>query len=216
MTCCHCEAADGVFGDKIARKDLARYRKRGPNATTRWLLDAVGSAPITGARLLDVGSGIGVLSHVLLDGPASHATLVDESGAYQTVARELAADRGTSERCTFVHGDFVEVQPTLPEVDLVTLDRVVCCYPEYAPLLSAAADTGAAWCGIAYPRNRWYIRAVISVLNLGFRLRRSDFRVFVHPEHRMLGILEAAGFVSRSEGGSFVWRMRLMERLRST
>jgi len=212
MSCCHCAAADGVFGEKIARKDLARYRKRGPNATTRWLIEAVRDQRVKGAHLLDIGSGIGVLSHELLTDTAAHATLVDESSAYQTVARDLAAELGTGERLTFVHGDFVQVKPALSDVDLVTLDRVVCCYPEYSPLLRAVADTGARWCALAYPRNGWHIRAVISILNLGFRLRRSDFRVFVHPEARMMEILEAAGFHSRSVGGTFVWRTRLLER----
>ena len=211
MSCCHRDAADGVFGEKIARKDLARYRKRGPNATSRWLIEAVRNRRVTATHMLDVGSGVGVLSHELLTDTAAEATLVDESSAYQAVARDLAAERGTSERCTFVHGDFVQVRPA-PQADLVTLDRVVCCYPEYAPLLSAVADTGARWCALAYPRNGRHIRAVISILNLGFWLRRSDFRVFVHPEGRMLQVLEDAGFRSISEGGTFVWRTRLMER----
>jgi magnesium-protoporphyrin O-methyltransferase len=213
MSCCHCDAADGVFGERIARKDLARYRKRGPNATTRWLVDAVRSQPVAAAHLLDIGSGIGAVSQELLMDAAAHATLVDESSAYQAVAGDLAAERGTSERCTFVHGDFVQVRQAIPEVDLVTLDRVVCCYPEYVPLLSAVGDTGARWCALAYPRNGRHIRAVISLLNLGFRLRRTDFRVFVHPERRMLQVLEAAGFRSIAEGGTFVWRTRLMERV---
>jgi len=215
MSCCHCDAADGVFGERIARRDLARYRKRGPNATTRWLIEAVRSQRVKAAQLLDIGSGIGVLSHELLTDTAAHATLVDESSAYQAVARDLAAERGAAERCTFVHGDFVRVTQALPDVDLVTLDRVVCCYPEYSPLLSAVVDTGARWCALAYPRNGRHIRAMISILNLGFRLRRSDFRVFVHPEARMLEILEAAGFRNTSDGGTFVWRTRLLERVQT-
>ncbi|MDH3298008.1 MAG: class I SAM-dependent methyltransferase, partial [Gemmatimonadota bacterium] len=107
MTCCHCDAADGVFSEKIARRDRARYQKRGPNATTRWLIQAVRNERISGARLLDVGSGIGAISHELLTSVAAQATLVDESRAYQAVAKDLAAERETMDRCTFVHGDFV-------------------------------------------------------------------------------------------------------------
>lgn len=212
MTCCYCEIADQQFGEKSARRDLAGYRKRGPNATTRGLIDAVRDLPIAGVTLLDIGSGIGVLAHELLDGPVVHATLIDESSAYQAVARDLASERGTTDRCTFIGGDFVEVQPTLPPTDLVTLDRVVCCYPDYVRLLRAVADSGASWCGLSYPRDRWHIRAVIAVLNVFLWLRRSDFRVFAHPERRMLNLLEERGFKVQLDSGTFVWKIVLLER----
>ena len=212
MTCCHCDLADKEFGEKTARRDLARYRKRGPNACTRKLISAVRGHAITSVTLLDVGSGIGVLTHELLNGAVASATLVDESSAYQAAARDLAGENGTADRCTFVSGDFVEVQPALPGADLVTLDRVICCYPDVARLLGAVADTGASWCGLSYPRDRWYIRAAIAVLNSGLWIRRSDFRVFVHPERHVLKLLEGRGFVLRSESGTFVWKIVLLER----
>ena len=34
-------ANQGQFGDAVARRDLTRYRTRGPDETTRLLLDAV-------------------------------------------------------------------------------------------------------------------------------------------------------------------------------
>ena len=212
MTCCHCDISDLQFGAKLARRDLARYRKRGPDATTRGLIDAVRGLPIAGVTLLDVGSGIGVLAHDLLDGSVVHATLVDESSAYQAVARDLASERGTTDRFTFVGGDFVEIQPTLPPTDLITLDRVVCCYPDYARFLRAVADSGASWCGLSYPRDRWHIRAAVVVLNSFLWSRRSEFRVFVHPERRMLKLLEEQGFKVQSENGTFVWKIVLLER----
>lgn len=212
MTCCHCQLADKEFGRKTARRDLARYRKRGPNACTRKLISAVRGQPIASATLLDVGSGIGVLTHELLNGVVASATLVDESSAYQAVARNLADQHGTADRCTFVSGDFVDSQPSLPGADLVTLDRVVCCYPDVARLLGAVADTGASWCGLSFPRGRWYIRAAIAVLNSGLWIRRSDFRVFVHSERLMLELMEARGYKVRSESGTFVWKIVLLKR----
>ncbi len=212
MTCCHCALADKEFGEKTARRDLVKYRKRGPNATTRKLISAVRGQPIANARLLDVGSGIGAVTQELLDGAVASATLVDESSAYQAVARDLATERGNSDRCAFVSGDFVEVQPTLPDADLVTLDRVVCCYPDVECLLGAVADTGASWCGLSYPKNSWYIRVVMAAINASLWLRRTDFRVFVHPEQRIWGLLEKQGFRVCHESDTFVWKIVLMER----
>ncbi len=212
MTCCHCQLADKEFGEKTARRDLARYRKRGPNATTRELISAIKNHRIADATLLDVGSGIGVLTHELLNGAVARATLVDESSAYQAVARDLADEKRTADRCTFVTRDFVDVQPTLPDADLITLDRVVCCYPDVTRLLGAVADTGASWCGLSYPRDRWYIRVAVAMLNAVLWIRRSDFRVFVHPERRMWELLRERGFKVRSESGTFVWKIVLLER----
>lgn len=212
MTCCHCDLADKEFGEKTARRDLARYRKRGPNASTRKLISAVRSQSIADVRLLDVGSGIGVLAHELLDGPVASATLVDESTAYQALARKLADEKGNKDRYTFVAGDFVVVQPALPDADLVTLDRVVCCYPDVEGLLGAVADTGASWCGLAYPRGQWHIRFGVALINAARWLRRTDFRVFVHPERRIWGSLEKQGFKVRHESGTFVWKIVLLER----
>ena len=212
MTCCHCDLADKEFGEKTARRDLARYRKRGPNASTRKLISAIRNHPIAGAKLMDVGSGIGVLTHELLGGPVASATLVDESNAYQFVARNLADERGTRDRCTFVSGDLVEVQASLPEVDLVTLDRVVCCYPDVERLLDSVANTGASWCGLSYPKDRWHIRIVVAGINAILWLRRTDFRVFVHPEKRIWQLLVHRGFKVREESNSFVWKIVLLER----
>jgi len=212
MTCCHCDLADKEFGEKTARRDLARYRKRGPNVSTRKLISAIRNHPIASAKLMDIGSGIGVLTHELLDDPVASATLVDESSAYQLVARNLTDERGTSDRCTFVSGDFVEVQSTLSEVDLVTLDRVVCCYPDVERLLGAVANTGASWCGLSYPKDRWHIRFVVAGINATLWLRRTDFRVFVHPEKRIWQLLERQGFKVREESNSFVWKIVLLER----
>lgn len=196
----------------MVRRDLDRYRKNGPDATTRELIEALVQHAATGTRLIDIGSGIGVLSQALLEGPVAHATLVDESSSYQSAARDLAREKGMSERCTFVGDDFVRAQPDLGPADIVTLDRVVCCYPDYASLLGAVVQTGASWCGLSYPRDRWYIKPVVAMINLTRWFTRSEFRVFVHPEPGMLGVLERAGFAVRSQAGTFVWQTTVLVR----
>jgi magnesium-protoporphyrin O-methyltransferase len=212
--CCHCEIGDEQFGAKMARRDVARYQKKGPDATTRELIEVLSEGAAPGSTLIDVGSGIGALSQALLDGPVSHATLVDESSSYQAAARDLARERGTADRCTFVGDDFVHAQPGLGRADVVTLDRVVCCYPDYEGLLGAAAETGASLCGFSHPRDRWYIKPVIALINLTRWIVRSEFRVFVHSEPKMMAFLSAREFRVLSEGGTFVWKVTVMERSR--
>ena len=196
----------------MARRDIKRYRKNGPDATTRELIEVLSERVPADATLIDVGSGIGALSHALLQGPVSRVTMVDESSSYQEVARELATDHGTLERCTFVGDDFVHAQPELGQVDVVALDRVICCYPDYEGLLGAAAKTGASVCGFSHPRDRWYIKPVVAIINLTRWLARSEFRVFVHSESGMRAVLRGSDFQVCSEGGTFVWKVTVMER----
>ena len=54
------------------------------------------------------------------------------------VAAETLLDagrRGHAERITFRHGDLVALSAELPAADLVTMDRVVCCYPDLEALI---------------------------------------------------------------------------------
>lgn len=70
MTCCCSSAGDAVerhFSAKKATKELARYRAKGPEPTTRLLLAGLTKAGPLHGLLLDVGSGIGALTFELLE-----------------------------------------------------------------------------------------------------------------------------------------------------
>ena len=97
MSCCaHCSAIGTTFDRRVARRDLARYRRRGPNRSTRALLAAIGDAGgVAGASVLDVGGGVGAVTEELLASGAARATLVDASPAYLSSAREEGERRGT-------------------------------------------------------------------------------------------------------------------------
>lgn len=77
---------------------LMGYRDKGPDATTRALVDAIVAEGIDGATLLDIGGGIGVVQLELLGAGAATAVLVDASEAYVEVARAEAERRGYSDR----------------------------------------------------------------------------------------------------------------------
>src|SRR5262249_22106661 len=69
-------AADQQFGSAIARRDLERYRRKGPDASSRLLLEGVASRVQGDESLLDIGGGVGVLSFELLARGVRDATLV--------------------------------------------------------------------------------------------------------------------------------------------
>ena len=148
--CCgHQEA----FGEKTAKRDLRRYRRKGPRKTTRQLLDALRERGLDHASVLDIGGGVGVIEHELLDRGASRAQAVDASRAYLRAAREEAERRGHADRLEQHAGDFVELADTVEPADVVTLDRVICCYPEVDALVSLSAAHARRAYGVVYPRD---------------------------------------------------------------
>ena len=158
MPCNCCQITDNTFGEDDARQGLKSYHRRGPAAQTREILKAVRSFGLKDATLLDIGGGIGAIHHELLDGTARKATHVDASAAYLRAAEAEAARRGHADRVTFLHADFTDVASEIPPADIVTLDRVVCCYPDFHSLLTAAASRSRRLLALTYPRETWYMR----------------------------------------------------------
>ncbi len=212
MPCNCCEITDNAFSEAEARAEIKTYRKRGPAKQTKLILEAIRSLGLKDAALLDIGGGIGAIHHELLNDVAHEATHVDASSAYLKEAKEETARRGNSERVEFIHADFTDVASNLPQVDIVTLDRVVCCYPDFRSLLKAAADHSRKAVALTYPRETWYMRIGLQVINFFQRLMRNPFRVFLHPVAEMESLFQREGFVKTSMRRASVWEMALYQR----
>jgi len=213
MPCNCCEITDNTFGEDEAKANLKDYRKRGPANQTKLILEAVRSLGLKGAALLDIGGGIGTIHHELLGDVAREATHVDASSAYLKVATEEAKRRGHDGQVNFIHADFTDVAADLSEVDIVTLDRVVCCYPDFRRLLKSAAGKSRKAIAMTYPRETWYLRMGIAVMNFFQRLRNDPFRVFIHPVNEMEWLLNGEGLQKISVRRLFVWEMALYQRV---
>jgi len=213
MPCNCCEITDHAFSESEARAEVRNYRKRGPANQTKLILKAIRSLGLKDAALLDVGGGIGTIYHELLEDVAREAMHVDASSAYLKIATEEAKRRGHSERVKFIHADFTEVAADLPQVDVVTLDRVVCCYPDYRSLLKAAANKTRRAVALTYPREIWYMRIALHVVNFFQRLMNDPFRVFLHPVQGMESLLNNEGLKRVSTRRLFVWEMALYQRV---
>ena len=212
MPCNCCEITDNTFGEEEAKTNLKDYRKRGPANQTKLILEAVRSLGLKDAALLDVGGGIGTIHHELLKDVASAATHVDASSAYLKVATEEAKRLGHEAQVKFIHADFTDVAAELPQVDVVTLDRVVCCYPNMRGLLKAASSKSKKAIALTYPREEWYIKMVMGLMNLFQKIIRDPFRVFVHPVAEMEALLNREGMRRTLTRKLFVWEMSLYER----
>lgn len=213
MNCCsHCTDAEALFSQRTARRDLRRYRRRGAHAATRKLLHMLQQEELRGRELLDIGGGIGAIQHELLQAGLSRAVHVDASTAYLEASEAEATRQGHRERVEYVHGDFVELAPELPEADIVTLDRVVCCYPDMPRLVQASTSKARHLYGLSYPRERWGTRAAIAIGNLFFRLRSSAFRTYMHSPEAITAEIQRQGLRQVAEARTLLWQVVLYRR----
>lgn len=212
MTCCHCEATDRHFGDSSAKGDLRRYHADGPDATTRATIHALQRCGFREASLMDIGAGIGVIHHELLGEAFATAIHVEAASSYVHYAREETQRRGHAGRVQFVYGDFIERTSDLPEVDVVTLDRVICCYPDVVTLVQDAASKARRLLVASFPRDTWYVRTAIALQNAKRLVLRNPFRTFVHSPNQVDALLRARGFSMQSVQRTFVWQIVVYER----
>jgi magnesium-protoporphyrin O-methyltransferase len=217
MSCEQCSGITRAFDDKAARKVLRRFRRRGPDRTTRLLIGALRRAitdeALSGLTMLDVGAGIGALHHDLLNGLVRRATHIDASAAHLAAAREETARRGHQSVVDFHEGDFTTMADGIPSADIVTLDRVICCFDDMERLVRLSSARCMRFYGAVFPRDVHWMRLAIGVINLVQRVQRSQFRVFLHDPHAIDSVLQSAGLRVRVEQQTLGWKVVLYERV---
>lgn len=211
MESCQCKGLERET-KKWALEDLALYRKGKPVRTTSLLVNALIRQGVHALSLLDIGGGIGIVQLELLNAGAIAATSVEASSAYIQVAREEATRAARESQITYVHGDFVSLADTIPEADIVTLDRVICCYDNVHALVSLSASKARRLYGVVYPRSAWWVRIPLFFENLGYWLRQSPFRAFVHSTKLVNQLIQDAGLRVVYHQRTFAWQVVIYQR----
>jgi len=210
MSCQQCCGIAEQFNDKTGRKQLKRFRRRGPDKTTQLLIDELRRAILaTGVQdltLLDIGAGVGAIHHALLNGVVSQATHIDASPGQLAAAREETQRRGHSGAVRFLEGDFTALADQVAAVDIVTLDRVICCFDDMEQLVRLSASKAERFYAAVYPRDVHWMHIGIAVINLVQRVKRSSFRVFLHDPRRIAALLRSEGLEPWSERRTAGWQ----------
>jgi 16S rRNA G966 N2-methylase RsmD len=191
--CCDRAGYQQTFGNRFARRMATRYRKKGLNRTQRRLVEFLTAGGIEGASILEIGGGVGDLQVELLGRGAATVTNLEISDAYEAQAAELLGNAGVAERVTRRLHDIATAPDDVEPADVVVLHRVVCCYPDYERLLTAAGSHALRLLVFSHPPRNLLTRTVIGWDNLLRRLRRNDFRAFVHPPEAMIAAVRAQG-----------------------
>jgi SAM-dependent methyltransferase len=208
-------AADRHFTEQIAARDLENYQAKGPGPTTRLLRDGLTHAGLVDGVVLDIGAGIGALTFELLEAGATGAVAVDASPSYIAAGSREASRRGRAGAIQFVAADFLSAASQIPPASIVTLDRVICCYPAAQPLLAEALPHAERVFAFSYPRDLWYVRTWNWLVNAKRRLTGNPFRTYIHSVPEMARTIVGAGFGLVSRKNTAVWSVDIYARAAS-
>ncbi|HMI33872.1 MAG TPA: class I SAM-dependent methyltransferase [Propionibacteriaceae bacterium] len=138
--CCDRPGYQTIFNDRLARRIVRSYRKRGLNETQLRMVSFLTARGIQDASVLEIGGGVGDLQVELLRRGARAATNLEISAGYEAEAASLLKQSGMADRVTRRLLDIATAPEEVEAADVVVLHRVVCCYPDYQRLLAAAAS----------------------------------------------------------------------------
>ena len=209
---CHC-GLDEMFTERVSKHDARKFERRGLDARARKLLSGLErSIGLKGRSTLEIGIGTGGFTIEMLQRGAASAVGIDAVAGQLEQAHRLAKARGFSEKLQLKQADVTEIGDRLPAVDVVVLDRVVCCYANWTALLGTAASHARTAVAMSYPRYAWYTRVWIATANTGMRLLRRQFRLHLHSPAAMQQLLQAHGLSPQVIGHRAVWELVIATR----
>ena len=190
-----------------------RYKKRGLSSSSKILLDFIVEERVHGRSIVDLGCGAGGFSIQLLKEGAASANGFDLSQNMVNAARQLARAEGFDEKAKFQLGDAATSK--LPPSDIVIMDKVLCCYPDWKLLLRNAASASQTMLGFIVPRDigiaRLPFRVGIRLVNF-FAKRRGSILFYLHPLGLIDSALRDSGFTQQRKRTSRLWLVLLYSR----
>jgi magnesium-protoporphyrin O-methyltransferase len=197
----------------MARRTLARYRRRGLDELELQLLESARDAGVDAARVLEIGGGLGTIGSELLAAGAAESEVVELVAAWEPYALELARERGVEEQTSFRVVDILDRPDAVDPADIVILNRVVCCTPDGVELTGEAARHARRALVLSFPRDVFWVRALIRALNTGMWMLRRSYRAFVHPPEALVAAAESAGLRPAADGRrGLVWQYASLTR----
>lgn len=208
----HCCGADLLFDEKTANKQYKDYLKNGPSRVTRHIIAQLQETPI-GESLLDIGGGIGALQWWFLESGGKQTIGVDASSGYLNLAKSHSEKKGWDGQAQFLFGDFTDHEKSISKVDHITLDKVICCYPDYKAILDLACEKSAKTISLSYPMDgkianlfRWFGVQFM-------RFKGIPFKPYVHSVNDVRQLMESHGFMRKQHQLRFPWHVELYQKV---
>ena len=212
MGCCQCQGIENMFDKKTGERELKRYLKKGPSKTTGMLLDTIHKEGVQGLDFLDIGGGIGAIQYDLIKAGASTGTSIEASSAYIDLVKKQTIQNGFAEKIDFKQGDFTTIASDVDTADIVTLDKVICCYDDMSKLVRLSSKLARKIYAVIYPRDVWWIKLALPFMNFYPILKGSSFRVFIHPTKKVEEIIFGNGLKRYYYDKTLFWQVAIFIR----
>ena len=216
MNCKHCCGADQFFDMKGAQKQLKIFKKKGAGKSTKRLLKILHLQDIQGKTLLDIGGGIGAIQWSFLENGGKNTLGVDASRGYIKVAETYAVENDFIEKSQFLFGDFVDKSEEIPSHDFVTLDKVVCCYPDYQSLIGKSIGKCNKIIALTYPLGGPISKITAMFENIYFYFKKNPFHIYIHSPREIERFIISKGFAPVQKKISFPWHVQVYSKVKTT
>jgi hypothetical protein len=210
--CCTPKGYRQIFSERSARAQARRYRRNGPDASARRIVELLKKEGVDGMTLLEVGGGIGAIQIELLKAGLARAVSVELTPTYEASAAELLHEAGLEDRVERKVMDFANAGADIEPADIVVMNRVICCYPDLPRLAGAAADHTRRFLVMSFPKERWWTRVIVWMENFGLIVTRREFRVFLHPMAQILATGERHGLSLWLSRPGVFWQIAALQR----
>jgi 2-polyprenyl-3-methyl-5-hydroxy-6-metoxy-1,4-benzoquinol methylase len=212
MECCSEDLLEKQFDEEKVASRVNQYNSKGINKETKILIESLKSMGIDGCSLLDIGCGLGLIGAELLKSGIAKVNNIEASSSYLEAAKTESKKRNLTDKTSFTLGNFVDVAEQTSAADIVTLDKVICCYDELEPLVKSSSDKALKLYGIIYPRDSWWTKAAIGIENLVRKIKGNTFRVFVYPTDKVDNLINEQGLQQVFYKAMMVWQIVIYSR----
>ena len=212
MECCSEDLLEKQFDEEKVASRVNQYNSKGINKETKILIESLKSMGIDGCSLLDIGCGLGLIGAELLKSGIAKVNNIEASSSYLEAAKTESKKRNLTDKTSFTLGNFVDVAEQTSAADIVTLDKVICCYDEFEPLVKSSSDKALKLYGIIYPRDSWWTKAAIGIENLVRKIKGNTFRVFVYPTDKVDNLINEQGLQQVFYKAMMVWQIVIYSR----
>jgi magnesium-protoporphyrin O-methyltransferase len=202
--------------DNLAADRCCKYKSNGLTSSSQVLLDFISNKGLVGKTVLEIGCGTGFFALETLRHGASSCLGVDLSSAAIHEANEFAKESGLQDRARFDVADAASTRQ--PASDVVVMDKVLCCYPDSEALLKTASNSSRELLGFVVPRDEGLMKPAMRIgtalINLVEKLRKTGFRLYLHPLRSIDELLAGSGFQQENKAKSRFWLVFLYKRNR--
>ncbi len=200
--------------DDLAHDRCCKYKSNGLTASSQVLLDFISNRGLVGKTVLEIGCGTGFFALETLRNGASSCVGVDLSSAAIKEANAFAKESGLEDRARFEVANAASTRQ--PASDVVVMDKVLCCYPDADALLKTASESSKDLLGFVVPRDEGLMKPPMKIgaalINLVEKLRKTGFRLYLHPLRSIDRLLSESGFQQSDKAKSRFWLVYLYKR----